>query len=294
MGNHDSFFSKLRERLSDLGFRPSSGLGQNFLLDSNLLDAIVRDSGITGGDDVIEIGPGPGLLTERIAKSARRVTAVEIDERLVQYLRETLGHVSNLTILHGDALGSSKRGLHPEIEKELKSGARIVIGNLPYNISAPLIANLFRSAHPPARGIFMIQKEAAERMLATAGTREFGSLTIMLSACCRIEWLRNVSAEVFRPRPNVDSVVVKVTPLPDRLNCDELDTLEKIVTTLFTARRKKIGSRLDSWFPSADLVLKPLGASADLRPDQAAANVYISLARLVHGRGLKRGENKPS
>lgn len=281
----DSAFVKLKLRLDAAGFKPSSHFGQNFIVDPNLLDAIIRDASLTPGSRVIEVGPGPGTLTLRLAALASHVLAVEIDRRLIEVAREECKHCTNITFVEGDALGGGVRSLHPGILNELNQGPVYVVANLPYSISAPLIANLVTHARPPVASLLLVQKEVAARICAAAGSPEYGALSVAVQSHAVARALRVVPASVFRPRPKVDSQLVSLVARSDRPEPSLLPVLQKCIEAAFRERRKKLAPRLAATFgrsPAwADATLLSVGAGPQIRGETLAPTQFVALARAV-------------
>lgn len=274
-----SQFVKLKERLDALDFRPARALGQNFLVDTNLLDAIARDAQLTGGETVIEIGPGPGALTLRLAQYAKNVVAVELDARLITILRENVHDFDNIEIVEGDALGGNVRSLHPMIQKILSRESRggistaVVVANLPYSISAPFVANLFEHDPPPARAVVLLQKEVGRRLAAGAGDADYGPLSITAGIHARVRILRNVPPTVFRPRPNVDSVLLELTPRAERPSAALRERLQTIVAALFQQRRKMVGRGLLPFFQNDPARVQAVLRSVGFEPSARAGDL---------------------
>lgn len=212
-------FATFRARLEAIGFRPSSALGQNFLLDPSLHRWIAEAAGIEPTDTVVEIGAGLGFLTRELAARAGAVLAIEIDTRLLTIAREDLAAAANVVWLSADALGGAGRSLHPELAATFAQrpgvGRVLVVANLPYAISGPLLAELAAVPCLPARCVLLVQKEVAARVAAPHGSRDYGGLSASLQALFSVRVLRDVPAAVFRPRPNVVSAVLELVPRPD-------------------------------------------------------------------------------
>ena len=199
--------AELKELLARHGFRFSKSLGQNFLIDGNVLNKIIEGAGVTKQDKILEIGPGVGTLTQALARKAGAVTAVEIDRTLLPILEETLKGLSNVRVLRGDIL---KLDLNELIREQFQGSPFKVVANLPYYITTPIIMRFLEEEHPFISITVMIQKEVAERMAAGPGTREYGSLStaVQFFTCPRI--LARVPANAFLPPPKVDSVVISL------------------------------------------------------------------------------------
>jgi len=240
-------FRDLRLRLDSLGFRPSKKLGQNFLVDRNLLRAIAGELDLEG-QAVLEIGAGPGGLTRELARSARKVLAVEVDSRLQDFLAEEILSWGEGAVR---LLGSSAllgHALHPALEQALEEEqmepqAYVCVSNLPYSISGPMLASLCLTARPPREILCLCQWEMGERILAEPGGRDYGSLSALLGLAWTKRLVRRVGREVFRPRPGVDSALVHLGPLEGGLLSEESSLRQEFGTFLqglFAARRKQL------------------------------------------------------
>ncbi|HKE00080.1 MAG TPA: 16S rRNA (adenine(1518)-N(6)/adenine(1519)-N(6))-dimethyltransferase RsmA [Planctomycetota bacterium] len=274
-------FAGLRARLDALDFRPRRSLGQNFLVDRNLLDAIARETGASAAETVVEIGPGPAWLTRRLAGSARRVVAIELDPILARLAREDTASLPNVEIVEGDALGGgSKHGLHLAIGRELATGQSVVAGNLPYSVAAPLLANLLEHDPPPARAVVLVQSEVADRLLAPPGTREYGPLTVIVRAHARIERLRELPPDVFRPRPKVRSTLLRLRPREDRPDAALRRSLHELVEAAFGERRKQLAPRLDGRVRTDPAhVLASHGLESRVRGEVISVETFVAIAR---------------
>lgn len=182
--------------------------GQNFLVDANVLDRILRAAQVTGEDCVLEIGPGIGTLTRCLAERAREVLAVEIDRRLIPVLEETLSAYSNVAIINEDILKVDIRRL---IEEKNDSRPVKVVANLPYYITTPIIMGLFESHAPLESVTIMVQREVAERMQAGPGTKDYGALSLAVQYYAEPEIVAHVPPNCFLPRPAVGSAVIRLT-----------------------------------------------------------------------------------
>lgn len=241
---------ELRALVEAAGVRPSRASGQNFLIDDNLAVAIARDgTGEPGAPDsaaddvVLEIGTGPGVLTEHLFPRAGHVLTVELDPRLAALSRERLGAASNLTLLEADAL-ANKNQVNPLVLEALApllaARPRLrVVANLPYAVATPLVVGLLAQRLPLSLMVVMVQLEAAERFAAGVGHPQYGAVSVLCAALCeRIRLLRRVPPDVFWPRPKVSSAVVRFDPRPDRH--DGFEALSTVVRALFNYRRKTV------------------------------------------------------
>ena len=257
--------------------RAKRRLGQHFLTDPGILGRIADAVGATPGDTVLEIGPGAGGLTRALAARAGRVVAIEKDRELVRLLRAELATVE---VIEGDAL---KLDWHA-----LAGSGALVAGNIPYNITSPLIDKALIPPRPP-RIVFLVQKEVADRVTAEPGGGTYGALTVGVQAVARAERLFVLPAGAFHPRPKVDSAVLRLTPLdrplvPDR----DVPRFRRLVVGIFGFRRKQLGRglrELTGWGP--DQVAAAL-AQADIdpaaRPETLSPAVIVRLlGALVDG-----------
>ncbi|HET7580821.1 MAG TPA: 16S rRNA (adenine(1518)-N(6)/adenine(1519)-N(6))-dimethyltransferase RsmA [Bacillales bacterium] len=233
---------KTKELLRKHGLSLKKSLGQNFLIDANILRNIVSSLNLTKANGVIEIGPGIGALTEALADEAGKVVAVEIDGRLVPVLRELFENRENVKILHNDFLKLDLR----EIAREFEPGQELMVAaNLPYYITTPILLKLLHSELPLRSIIVMVQKEVAARMGAAPGDKDYGSLSIAVQYYAEAETVLNVPKSAFLPNPNVDSAVLRLDLRPEpavRVNDEEF--LFKVVRASFGQRRKTIFNNL--------------------------------------------------
>ncbi|MGX4582938.1 16S rRNA (adenine(1518)-N(6)/adenine(1519)-N(6))-dimethyltransferase RsmA [Paenibacillus chitinolyticus] len=226
-------------------------LGQNFLTDGNVLRNIISAAELTPEKGALEIGPGIGALTQQLAKEAGRVVAVEIDQRLLPILRETLSPYPSAEVVHGDVL---KLDLRQLIEEKFSGLSGIsVVANLPYYITTPIIMKLLEEKLPLENIVVMIQKEVADRMAAKPGGKEYGSLSIAVQFYCEAELVTIVPRTVFVPQPNVDSAVIRLRLRkgPPVEVADE-DFFFEVVQASFAQRRKTIYNNLGARFFSKE------------------------------------------
>lgn len=249
--------------------RPRKRFGQNFLQDRCIIDSILRSFNPQPDDHVVEIGPGLGALTMPLLKVLNLLTAVEIDHDLHAHLQSLPTASERLRLMAADALTVN----YGELGENLR-----VIGNLPYNISTPLILHLLLFITHIQDMHFMLQKEVVDRLAAVPGTKAFGRLTVMVQYVCEVEHLFDVPPEAFFPKPKVDSAIVRLTPYttspyPDVATRD----LEYLVATSFGMRRKTIANNLKPIFTAAELMA--LDIDPGLRPEQIQIQQYVKLAK---------------
>lgn len=212
--------------------------GQNFLIDANILEKIVDAADITEDDFVIEIGPGIGALTQYLCESAKEVVAIEIDKKLIPILEDTLKDYSNVTVLNQDVLKTDIKAL----VENLNDGRPIkVVANLPYYITTPIIMDLFEKEVPLISVTVMVQKEVGERINAMPGTKEYGALSLAIQYYSVPELVTTVAPNCFIPKPNVDSIVVKMEKHKEfPVRADDERLLFKVIRASFNQRRKTL------------------------------------------------------
>lgn len=262
-------FSRYRDQLSAAGFKPSTTRGQNFLLDPSLHRWIADQAAPGEADTVVEIGVGLGFLTRELAARAGKVLAVEIEPRLLAIARAELAGHDNIEWLEGDALGGPKRSLLPRIAEvaEACTGRLLVVANLPYSVSGPMLAELAQLRRLPDRIVVLVQKELGQRLAAAAGGENYGGLTGLIQSMFVARSLRDVSPNVFRPRPKVWSSVVGLDrrdDLPEPLQPEDRRRRFAIfVRALFGQRRKALRR-------TYELAARALDRPADGLPDDLA------------------------
>ena len=205
--------AKMAQLRAKHDFRHSKSLGQNFLSDKNIIDAIIEGSEIGAEDLVIEIGPGMGVLTAAAAECASCVVAVEIDRHLIPILTETLENYDNVEIINADVM---KTDLSEVVEKYRTSGKVRIIGNLPYYITTPIVMKLLEERVPADSITIMMQKEVADRIKASPGSKTYGALSVAVGFYCTVRHIANAPKEVFVPRPKVDSTVIRLDVRQER------------------------------------------------------------------------------
>lgn len=234
----------VKEILSRHGFSFSKGLGQNFIINPDICPRIAENGNACKGYGVLEIGTGIGVLTAELAKRAEKVTAVEIDSRLLPILAETLEEFDNVKIINEDVM---KCDLHEIIRQEFSGLKVAVCANLPYYITSPIIMMLLESRLPIESITVMVQKEAAQRLCAKVGSRESGAITVGVNYFGTVRSLFNVSRGSFMPAPNVDSAVIRIDINHEpRLQPDEEKFFFSVVKCGFSQRRKTVANALAS------------------------------------------------
>lgn len=267
---------RTKEIISRHGFSFKKSLGQNFLIDQNILGKIVSAAGLDSTKGALEIGPGIGALTEKLAQSANRVTAVEIDQRLLPILEEVLEPYPLVHVIHGDVLKLDLKALF-EAEFGEVSGVSVV-ANLPYYVTTPILMKLLEEKLPLENIVVMIQKEVAVRMAASPGGKDYGSLSIAVQYYSEPELVCIVPHTVFIPQPNVESAVIrlKVRKNPP-VEVDDQDFFFEVVQASFAQRRKTISNNLKSRFFAGEdrQRLEQLLTSAGIEPSRRAETLHL-------------------
>lgn len=232
------------EILQKYNFRFQKKYGQNFLIDTHVLDKIILEAGITKEDMVLEIGPGIGTMTQYLCENSREVVAVEIDETLIPILTDTLSEYSNVCVINEDIL---KVDINQMVQERNHGNPIKVVANLPYYITTPIIMGLFERKVPLESITIMVQKEVADRMKAGPGTKDYGALSLAVQYHARPEIVAMVPPNCFMPRPNVSSAVI-------RLKCHQIppvtveneELLFRIIRASFNQRRKTMTNSLNN------------------------------------------------
>lgn len=269
--------TRTKALLNQYGFNFKKSLGQNFLIDVNIIHNIIEASDIDADTGVIEIGPGMGSLTEQLAKNAKEVVAFEIDQRLIPVLKDTMGPYDNVTIINEDILKADIAHYVAEHFSECKK--IMVVANLPYYITTPILLNLMQQSLPIDGYVVMMQKEVGERLNAQVGTKAYGSLSIVAQYYTETSKVLTVPKAVFLPPPNVDSIVVKLmkrdTPI---VTVDDEDKFFKMTKSAFSQRRKTINNNYQSLFVNGkankQIILEWLEAS-DIDPRRRGETLSI-------------------
>lgn len=267
----------LREVIAAHGLRAQKSLGQNFLLDMNITDKIVReamlrDGGSWGGVHAYEIGPGPGGLTRALLKSdVQHVTAIEYDSRAVKALG-SLVEVSGgcLTLIEGDALKTDILSLG--------AAPRVIVANLPYNIATPLLIGWLKDVRNDSQAYrsmsLMFQKEVAQRILAVSGNKHYGRLSIMAQWLCYVDLLYDLPSSAFTPPPKVNSAVVYFKPKALADDSPSFEAVERVTASAFNQRRKMIRSSMKAYMPA----IEALGIDSQKRAENLSVKEYLDIA----------------
>lgn len=255
--------------------RAKKRLGQHFLTDPRLLGRIADALGATRDDTVIEIGPGRGALTAQLLERAGRVIAIELDRDLVPLLRERWKDEPRLTLVEGDVLAQDLGAL--------AGGPYLLAGNVPYNITTPILFHAMTRPRP-ARAVYLVQKEVADRIVSPPDGDDYGALSVNVQALARAELLFGVAARAFKPPPKVESAVVRITPREDPVvSEEEEEPFRLMVQGAFGLRRKQLRRVIRTLWSldaeQADAVLARAGLSGDVRPEVLGAGAFAALLR---------------
>jgi 16S rRNA (adenine1518-N6/adenine1519-N6)-dimethyltransferase len=281
----------LLERFREMGVRPDTRHGQNFLIDLNLVDLIISTADLTSDDVVLEVGTGTGSLTAMMAAHAASVVTVEIDAHLFELASEQLIDLPNVTMLKLDAL-RNKNAIDDRVMDAIGEhlaaapGRRFkLVANLPYNIATPLLSNLLLSRHVPHSMTVTIQKELAERITALPSTKDYSALSVWIQSQCTAEIVRLMPPSVFWPEPKVTSAILKIVVDPERrTQIADLSYFHQIVKALFLHRRKFLRANVVAAMKrhldkqQVDVLLTELGFEPDARTEQLDVATLIKLA----------------
>lgn len=271
--------------LQKYNFNFQKKFGQNFLIDTHVLDKIMENAQITKEDFVLEIGPGIGTMTQYLCEEAGEVAAVEIDSNLIPILKDTLSEYSNIEIIHGDILKVDIGAL----AREKNQGKPIkVVANLPYYITTPIIMGLFESHVPIDSITVMVQKEVAERMQASPGTKDYGALTLAVGYYAKPEIVANVPPNCFMPRPKVGSAVIRLKRHEHPVvQVEDEKLMFDLIRASFNQRRKTLANGLNN-APGISLgkekiqeCLKELSVSETIRGEALTLEQFARLSNIM-------------
>lgn len=252
--------------------------GQHFLTDDNVVTRIITAINPRPGDHIVEIGPGLGVLTEALLSHVPEMDAVELDRDIIPKLAERCGPLGRLNIHTADALRFDFSTLAGE-NRLLR-----IVGNLPYNISTPLMFHLLESRHLIQDMHFMLQKEVVDRLAAQPGNKDYGRLSVMVQYHCKVESLFNVPPDAFKPPPKVDSSIVRLVPyITPEIDVDDIKALETIVTAAFSQRRKTLRNTLRNYL-SAEQIERQ-GIDPVRRAESLSLAEFAKLANAYHAIG---------
>ena len=270
--------AQIRELAAKLDLKPSKSLGQNFVIDSNVCTKIVRTAGVTSDDIALEIGPGLGSLTLAMLETAKSVIAVEIDPRLAQQLPITVAehfeHPENLTVINKDALAVNDLPFEPTV----------LVANLPYNVSVPVLLHLLEKFPTLRSGVVMVQAEVADRLAAKPGGKEYGIPSVKAAWWADVKNVGTVSRSIFWPAPNVDSKLVGFTRRETAGSEESRTKVFTIIDAAFAQRRKMLRSALASLYGSssaAEAILIKAGIDPTLRGEALQIESFCKIAAVA-------------
>ena len=270
--------AQIREIAGALDLKPSKSLGQNFVIDSNVCTKIVRTAGVTSDDIALEIGPGLGSLTLAMLEVAKSVIAVEIDPRLAQQLPITVAqhfeHPENLTVINKDALAVNDLPVEPTV----------LVANLPYNVSVPVLLHLLEKFPTLRTGVVMVQAEVADRLAAKPGGKEYGIPSVKAAWWADVKNVGTVSRSIFWPAPNVDSKLVGFTRRQTAGSEESRAKVFTIIDAAFAQRRKMLRSALSSLYGSssaAEAILIKAGIDPTLRGEALQIESFCKIAAVA-------------
>lgn len=283
---------RTREILDKYDLRAKKSLGQNFLIDKNILDKIVETAGVDKGTNVIEVGPGIGALTEQLAKKAKKVLAFEIDQRFIQVLEDTLSPYDNVEVINQDVLEAD---LEAAVKDHFEGGEKLVlVANLPYYVTTPIILHFLESNLKLDSMTVMVQKEVGARISAKENTKAYGSLSIAIQYYMDAEMAFQVPRTVFNPPPNVDSAIIHLSrkeEAPVQVADEEL--FFRLIRASFKQRRKTLRNNLIHEFGKTDEVKDSLekasqasGIDLSRRGESLTIEDFASLANALSSNGF--------
>ena len=263
--------TQLMQALENIGMRPGRGLGQNFLTDKNLLESIIRIAEIKPGENILEAGPGFGALTELMLQTGAKVTSIEFDHRLAEYLRKNLKH-ENFTLIEDDAVRTNLYEL-------MGDEPFISVANLPYSISSIFVTRLLEMPNPPQKMVFMLQKEMAMRLAAPPGIKNYGSLSVRTQLLYNVRIAKTVPPEVFTPPPEVDSAIAVFDLKKERPAPEAVRLLNGLVKVAFAQRRKQLGKVLGSNYGKdvTAAAFATIGIPHEIRPEKLTVEQFLQL-----------------
>ena len=286
--------SYLMKRFAEVGIRPATKHGQNFLIDLNLINLLVQSADIGPDDVVLEIGTGTGSLTAMMAEQAAAVVTVEIDAAMQQLASEALIDFRNVVMLRQDALKNKNR-FHPSVldavrrQLEVSPNRRLkLVANLPYNIATPVLSNLLSFEPWPHSMVATIQKEVAERIAARPCTKDYSALSVWMQCQCDIEIVRILPPTVFWPRPKIDSAIIRIVPNAEkRARLSDPPAFHEFARSMFFHRRKFLRSELLSAYkdrldkPAVDALLAEMQFEPTTRAEELEVETLMKLFETV-------------
>jgi 16S rRNA (adenine1518-N6/adenine1519-N6)-dimethyltransferase len=271
--------SEVKALLTQLDFRPSQVLGQNFLIDANILKILLTAADLHPDDAVMEIGPGLGVLTEWLARRCCKVIAIEKDKKLAAYLKKYFQKTPNLKLIEADALDV-------DLDTHLAAGFNKVVANLPYSVASRLLVGLAEAVHRPKQMAVTVQDEVADRIIAKPGTKDYGLLSVLLQLRYEIHVRKKISSSCFFPPPEVKSAIVSMILRERAQNPRDYEHLKGLLKRCFSQRRKQLGGILRQDFAQIDVLLSQMKFDPQSRAERLSPEQWIRLSNaLICGRG---------
>ena len=272
--------NNLKANLYKYGVKLKKAYGQNFLSDENLLNEIVEKAGVTSSDTVLEIGCGAGALTSVLSRKAKKVVGYEIDQTLKPVLSDVLGDLNNVEIVFKDVMKESLN----ELEKKL-GDEYIMVANLPYYITTPIVMRFLENSKRIKAMVIMVQEEVADRFSSSAGSSDFGAITVAINLRGSAEKIIRVGREKFTPVPNVDSAVVKINVDKNKNQGANLSKVRDVVKVAFSSRRKMLVNNIMNFYKlsriDAENALSTAGIKLTARAEELTAEDFISLSKAL-------------
>ncbi len=266
---------KMNDILEQNNFNFKKKFGQNFIVDENIINSIVTKSLIDKETLVIEIGPGAGSLTAKLAESSKQVLCYEIDTTLKEILNENLKQYNNVDIIYQDFLEA-------DVINDIKKynyNKLYIVANLPYYITTPIIINVIEKKLNVDKMVVMVQKEVGDRFKANVGTKDYNSLSIYLNYYFNVKKLMDISRNIFIPKPNVDSIVVEFTKKENNYNLKNEEIFFKLIRDSFTQKRKTIRNNLKNYdLNKIEKILKKHNQDLNTRAEQITIETFVEIA----------------
>ena len=277
--------SEVKALLDQLDLRPSKVLGQNFLIDANILRILLAAAELRQSDQVLEVGPGLGVVTEWLERWAGRVVAIEKDRRLFEHLKDRFAKSDRVELIHADVLDV-------DLAKLLAGGINKMVANLPYSIASRLLVTLIQSPQPPERMVITVQKEVAHRLNAKPETKDYGLLSILTQLRYDVVIEKDVRPTCFLPAPEVHSSIVNLRLLEQPPTVADVDQLTALLKLAFSRRRKQLHTVLASEFHAdgraiADRMLAGIGVRAEARPENVLPAEWAAFSNALVREGLR-------
>ncbi len=265
---------QLKNTLNEFDFNFKKRFGQNFIVDENIIDLIISKSEINKNTFVIEIGPGSGALTYKLANNAQFVLCYEIDENLKPILEENLKQFNNIKIIYEDFLKTNIQ----KVLDQFNYDNIYIVSNLPYYITTPIIIKIIEDKINVDKIVIMVQKEVGERLMANVGTKDYNALSVLINYYYNVKKIIDVSRNVFMPKPNVDSIVVELTKNKNKPELINEDVFRRLIKDSFKYKRKTIKNNLKNYnLNTIDGILKKHNLDLTSRAEKIPVEVFVEI-----------------